>query len=386
MKYYSLIALTIATSTALTAAEKIAGLWQPSEFGYPLEMLYFSQDGEDEPEPSGERPFYGGPEGLLITYSKISKDEETGQYLAGEVVSSHPEGGWQSAPIEPAPGKWRIDQSWLVPGQPVVILQADDGVHGELVFLHTDKFRKLLSIPYQPNTEQTRQWGYGTTPVAIEPERLYFKDGVPAELKEYFPQHAAIHSSVPWWRDYAHQEEKFAIENWRLNLQQALAEVPDEGGDQYHAEGIRIAREVLEAKVQELPPVSRIAGAWKLRSIQGGPLGIYVYTWFKAGIVVTDRPQELAFAKDTGSQRRGGKLLPAQSKHLMVFLGGKQTDYAGQSIYSTLDDTFDAPRLDSDTGGIFFFLELERAVMVLDVTPDSWEIYEMKRVGDEGQL
>ncbi len=102
-------------------------------------------------------------------------------------------------------------------------------------------------------------------------------------------------------------------------------------------------------------------------------------------IGVTDRPQELSFQKTTGSQRRGGKLLPAPSDTYMVFLGGMETDFAGQDIYSTMDGTFDSPRMDSDSGGVFFFLEPDRAVMVLDVRAHDWELYEMRRIGREGQ-
>ncbi len=385
MKYHALTILSIACTTALVTADE-SGPWQPSDFGYPLEQLHFAQDAEDEPEPSGERPFYGGPEGLLLTFSEISKDAETLQSMAGNVVGSHPTGEWQAEPVKPSIGMWRIDASWAVPGQPVVILQCDSGDQGEMVFFHTDKFRKLLAIKYTSNTGQTTDWGYGTTPVAIEPERLYFKNGVPAELKDYFPEHAKLYKTVPWWQDYAHPEEKDSIENWRLHLEQALAEVPAEGNDKHDKVAVQLAREVLAAKLSALPEATEITGAWKIRSMQGGPLGTFAYPWFKGGIVVTDRPQELAFGKDTGSQRRGGKLLPALSRHHLVFLGGKKTDYTGKNIYSTLDGSFDSPREASDSGGVFFFLEPGRAVMVMDVTPDSWEIYEMERIGDEGML
>jgi len=167
---------------------------------------------------------------------------------------------------------------------------------------------------------------------------------------------------------------------WR----EALDSIPSGKPDRFDAEGLRLAREIIEKGARKLPAESRITGEWKIRSIQGGPDGVVVYPWFDGGIVTTDRPQELAFAKSTGSQRRGGKLLPAQSEDFMVFLGGRQTDFTGQMIYSTLDDTVDAPRLDSDSGGVFFFVGSDRAVMVLDVTSDSWEIYEMRRSGDEG--
>jgi len=356
---------------------------QDFEYGYPLEILGFGQDPDDEPSAEGERDFYGGPESLVIRFGEVGTNE-LGQHVAGEVEGSHPVWAWEAKTVEPPSGHWLVYQTWAVPNQPVVVLHSGGETEGTMVFFHTDGFRELHRIEYGPTPgDGSGDWGFGTTPVAIEPERLYFRKGVPETLEEYFPENAALAENVVWWRDYAHGEEKEAIGKWRVHLEWMLGELKKSESEFVKKEGVALVEEILSAKPMDLPDASAIIGRWKLRSIQGGADTATVYPWFQGLIVGSDRPQELQFGKTGGSQFREGKLLPAQSGHHMVFLGGKSTEFGGSDIYSTIDGTIDSSRSDSDTGGVFFYLEPGRAVMVLDVTQGSWEIYEMLHHGSE---
>ncbi len=349
-------------------------------FGYPLEPLIFGQDAEDEPGAHGERDFYGGSESIVFRLMDVETNQQ-GEVVSGKVVASHPEEIWEERIIAPPDGKWLVQHSWKVPGQPVIVLQSGSTASGQMVFFHTDGMKELATIPYRENTSPTDDWGFATTPVAIEPERLYFQEKIPEALRPYFPKEAAIVENVVWWRDYAHDPERESIENWHHWLSQYLATLTEQSDrKQVDPEGLDVARAALESN-EPLPSQEKIAGVWKLRSIQGGPNSVVVYPWFEGVIVVTDRPQELAFGKRGGSQFRSGKLLPDGSDRSMVFLGGQFTEFDGDRIYSTLDDTIDAPRKRSDSGGVFFFLAPGHAVMVLDVTPEHWEIYEMRRQG-----
>lgn len=372
-------------ASGILHAEETAGDWGPR--GYPLEVLDFYEDPEDAVGARGARDLYGGPESIVLSFHDVAdrgSDPPTAARVAG-TLSAYPP-GHSEAMVEafPPEGEWLTHPAFAVPGEPVVILLSGTPEDGTMVFFHTDGFRKLHEIPYGPadDSDGTGSWGFGTTPVAIEPDRLYFRDGVPPALEEFFPDHAALHGSVKWWRDYAHTEEERAVERWRDSLEIYLQEIDASDTDAFAPEGVELVREILEGGAVPLPPEDRITGLWKLRSMQADFNSLVVYPEFDAVILVTDRPQELAFKKRTGSQIRGGVLLPARSPDHMVFLGEKGTDPDSVYFYSTIDGTPDSPRLDSDTGGVFFFLGPDRAVMVLDAAdPGFWEIYEMRRVG-----
>jgi hypothetical protein len=118
-----------------------------------------------------------------------------------------------------------------------------------------------------------------------------------------------------------------------------------------------------------------LAGDWKVRSLQGGRYGIYAYPWFKARI--TPREGRLYFEKTTGSQRRSGWLLPpADDTGDWYFVGGATVNDDPQVGYSKNDSA--DPR-DSDSVGAVWGIAEDRVLMLLDVSEDGYEIYQLKR-------
>lgn len=121
---------------------------------------------------------------------------------------------------------------------------------------------------------------------------------------------------------------------------------------------------------------STLAGEWKVRSLQGTRYGVFPYPWFKARI--TPRDGRLFFEKLSGSQRRSGWLLPgADAATDWIFLGGASVNEDAQVGYSKADGA-PAPR-DSDTVARVWGIAEGRVLMLLDVSADSYEVYQLKR-------
>lgn len=119
-----------------------------------------------------------------------------------------------------------------------------------------------------------------------------------------------------------------------------------------------------------------LAGAWKVRSLQGSRYGIFPYPWFKARVEARDG--RLFFEKLTGSQRRSGWLLaPPDGQGDWYFAGGASVNEDPQVAYSKAGGG-SGPR-DSDSVGAVWGIADGRVLMLLDVGDDGYEIYQLKR-------
>ncbi|MBL8297209.1 MAG: DUF4893 domain-containing protein [Rhodanobacteraceae bacterium] len=118
-----------------------------------------------------------------------------------------------------------------------------------------------------------------------------------------------------------------------------------------------------------------LTGEWKVRSLQGGPYGIYIYPWFKASI--TRREDGLFFEKTTGSQRRSGVLLAPQNESGdWYFVGGATVNDEPQVGYSK---SRSEKARSSDSVGTVWGISDDRVLMLLDVGETGYEIYQLKR-------
>ncbi len=120
---------------------------------------------------------------------------------------------------------------------------------------------------------------------------------------------------------------------------------------------------------------AELTGDWKVRSLQGARYGIFPYPWFKARI--EERDGRVFFQKLTGSQRRSGWLLPpGDGKGDWYFIGGATVNEDPQVPYSKA--TGGSAR-DSDTVGLAWGIAEGRVLMLLDVSDESYEVYQLKR-------
>ncbi len=215
----------------------------------------------------------------------------------------------------------------------------------------------------------------------IEGLRMIFPREVPSELSAFFKPEEAVDSGTRYWKEIAHSLHADMIGAFRSSL---IALIPTDkeakNSKTIDVNGLRLTQEALESIPIELPSDTKLQGRWKVRTIVGSSSGIFVYPFFEARISSSDKPGELKFEKQTGSQRRSGFLFRTQSRSELIFLGGKATDYEGSLVYSKLaDSNADAPT-ESDTWGVLFFTAHDRALMVMDVYPtEGWEIYELRR-------
>lgn len=120
---------------------------------------------------------------------------------------------------------------------------------------------------------------------------------------------------------------------------------------------------------------AELAGDWKVRSLQGARYGVFPYPWFKARI--EQRDGRVFFQKLTGSQRRSGWLLPpADGTGDWYFVGGATVNEDPEVAYSKVGG---GSARDSDTVGQVWGIAEGRALMLLDVSDDSYEVYQLKR-------
>lgn len=147
--------------------------------------------------------------------------------------------------------------------------------------------------------------------------------------------------------------------------------------------GIPASDAEKKAVVEELvgathEPLSRkdLLGAFQLRSIQGTRYGIFTYPYFKARIVEKDGV--LFFEKQTGSQRRSGRLVPRDADGRdFVFVGASTVNDDPQQRYSR--DAGARGPADGDSVGVLYRIDDGRLVMVLDAGPDAYEVYQLRR-------
>lgn len=351
-----------------------------ADLAYPMVLMVTAEDAEDEPGPTGLRDVYTGTEGCQLSFGEVRRTE--GQGLLARVVTASWPGDEARAPVEAvAPeGGWLVDAAWTDPRSELFMLMQLSEAGRTAVFLDCEQFRELARVPVQATPPGTEGWSMATIPLAIENERLFFRSGPPDAVARYFPREAALQPGERWWREAAHEEEQLAVERWHSHLEAARQALGQADGEWTDKQALAVVDEVLRAELLPIPPAGELTGAWRVRSIQGGLTGVFIYPFFKAKIEATGQGRELRFAKLTGSQRRSGRLLPAADERALVFLGGSTVNENPQVGYSRLDDTVDAPRRDSDTGGVFIRLSRDRYAMVLDAaSPESFEIYDLRR-------
>src|SRR5262245_13197941 len=126
----------------------------------------------------------------------------------------------------------------------------------------------------------------------------------------------------------------------------------------------------LSTAIETLKPQNRplkekdLLGKWRCRNIQASDLIVIVYPFFDCRI--TRKNGKLFFEKTTGSQRRSGYLYPSADNQ-MVFLGTKtMNDDANSGEYT-------------DTVGVLVKKSNGHFLLVLDATPEGYEIYEIRK-------
>lgn len=155
----------------------------------------------------------------------------------------------------------------------------------------------------------------------------------------------------------------------RVEAINANPEIPASDAD------ARAVVEELLAEPHRPLTATGLTGDWKVRSLQGARYGIFPYPWFKARIELRDG--RVFFRKLTGSQRRSGWLLPPpDGGGDWYFVGGTSVNEDPQVPYSK---TGEGSVRDSDTVGLAWGIADGRVLMLLDVSDDSYEVYQLKR-------
>lgn len=171
------------------------------------------------------------------------------------------------------------------------------------------------------------------------------------------------------WRDHTQGDDRLRIER---ALDQAAGIRPD---DDPYPRDFATARALLK-RAERPQSLGDITGRWRVRSIQVNPHGTFAYPFFAASIA--RERGELRFAKTTGSQRRSGVLLPAGDGRSLVFLGGTTVNDEAPVAYSRIAHPRSAPR-DSDSVGRLVRIGARELLMVLDASPDRYELYHLVR-------
>jgi hypothetical protein len=134
-----------------------------------------------------------------------------------------------------------------------------------------------------------------------------------------------------------------------------------------------VTRTSLPFTSEELP------GKWKVRSIQGGSLGIFAYPFFPASF--EKRDGRLFLKKTSGSQFRHGFLYADGANSRQIFLGVKYVSGEKPQAYSGTypHEALDGEDLDFDSVGVLVKKAPNHFVLILDATETEYEVYEFKR-------
>jgi hypothetical protein len=153
-----------------------------------------------------------------------------------------------------------------------------------------------------------------------------------------------------------------AIQQW---LQNADASTLD-------PDAVALLRELIAAKPMAIN-AKTLSGAWRVRSLQGGQYGLFLYPFFKAKL--RRDTDSFWFEKSTGSQRRSGRLFFDNAQQ-MVFLGTRSVNDDAKTLYR--DKAASGPS-ENDSVGVLWQLRSNRLIMILDATAADFEIYELQR-------
>ena len=116
--------------------------------------------------------------------------------------------------------------------------------------------------------------------------------------------------------------------------------------------------------------------SWRCRSVQASSLGIFAYPYFQCRI--SESPEGLLFRKVTGSQRRSGYLFEDGGRRF-VLLGGQHVNEDPARFYSGMSADFDGEDMEMDTVGVLQKKGKDRFLMILDASPEKYELYELVR-------
>ena len=159
------------------------------------------------------------------------------------------------------------------------------------------------------------------------------------------------------------QQAKSRLQDWHDSADLADAE----------AEALELLKQVLAAPPKVIKGAA-LVGNWRVRSLQGGTYGLFLYPYFKSNIRA-EGENRYWFEKTTGSQRRSGHLYPESDKQ-WVFLGATTVNDEPQGIYRAKTAPGPAP---NDSVGVLWQINSNHLVMLLDVASDRFEIYELRR-------
>lgn len=237
----------------------------------------------------------------------------------------------------------------------ILILKASSAGGARWLFIDTETVEPIGALPESQVIIENDQLSWEGAGEALD-RRLRALLSLDPWERALWPQH-----------EVAIRDGRAIVEDW---LQNAV-------GEDFDAEGVRLVRELMAAPVQAIEP-SRLLGAWRVRSIQADPRGVYVYPFFAARI---ERAGEaLRLRKTSGSQRRQGLLFTSRGgPEGLIFLGGATVNEEPPVGYSGLDPEPRAPR-ESDTVGVLWQLSPDHLIVLLDASyGGGFEIYELRR-------
>lgn len=137
-------------------------------------------------------------------------------------------------------------------------------------------------------------------------------------------------------------------------------------------EALVLIKQTLTASPQRLD-LPALLGQWRVRSLQGSSLGLYLYPFFRSSIRA-DGEGRYWFEKTTGSQRRSGHLYPDGDR--LVFLGTSTVNDEPQGIYRAKNAQGQAA---NESVGVLWQLSATHLIMLLDADSEQFEIYELRR-------
>jgi hypothetical protein len=174
------------------------------------------------------------------------------------------------------------------------------------------------------------------------------------------------------WQDVIHEAHRASVNDPLRSIDRVNANLAPEATGREELGKIRelVGGEALPVKRSEL------VGSWSCRSTQASSLGIFAYPFFQCRI--SESPEGLLFQKITGSQRRSGYLF-ADGGRRFVFLGGQHVNEDPAVFYSGMSGGSDGESLERDSVGVLQKKGENRLVMILDASPDRYEIYELVR-------
>lgn len=265
------------------------------------------------------------------------------------------------------------------PGDPSVRVRGDESIDAHAI--HASADGSLLMVRAEGPTRS--RWLFIDVPsgslvgelpdgvVEIEGGTLTWASAPPA-LEERL---RAIAARDPWlariW-----PRHRAAIEDPRAIARAWLDHASDPTFD---PSARALAGRLIDAAPRAIEP-ARLAGRWRVRSIQASDLGIFVYPYFDA--VIEPQGDGLRFRKTTGSQRRSGWLFARGDRgDEYVFLGGRTMNDAPPVGYSADEPDAAGPR-ETDTVGVLYPLSPDQAVLLLDADREGgFELYELRRPG-----